>query len=107
MCKEHGFDHVLFVVEIPSVWNDEIDAGHFFITKSNAGVDEDNLIVVLNSRHVAADFTKTSKVDDLETAFFFSGTGVFFLCRFGEDFHTTNYRFHKSAAVVLIESLCL
>src|SRR3989344_2508943 len=73
--EEHGFDFVFFVFEPLGVRNDKIYTWHIFLCKPHPGIYEDNIVIVLDGGHIAADFAQATKVNNLKAAHFFLSLG--------------------------------
>ena len=47
--------------QVTHIGNDQVNAEHVVVRKCQTGIDNDNVITILDDRHVFADFTQTSQ----------------------------------------------
>ena len=59
----------LALQQVADIGDDQVDAQHLFLGEHQAGIDDDDVVVVLDGHHVLADFAQAAEGDDLE--FFF------------------------------------
>jgi len=64
--QEHAPDLLLILDEIGAVRDHQIHAVHVVLGEAQAAVDDDDVLAVLEYRHVLADLVKTAKRDNFQ-----------------------------------------
>ena len=61
---DEGLDLLALVAQVVDVGHDEVDAVHLLLGEHQAAVDDDDLVGVLEDRHVLADLADAAQRDD-------------------------------------------
>ena len=65
--REHdGLDLVAVLEEIRDIRNHEIDAEHILLGEHQAGINEQDLILIADDRHILANLSQTAERNDLQ-----------------------------------------
>jgi hypothetical protein len=57
---------IALVAQIFPIGNDEVDAQHVVFGEHDAAIDQDDVLAVLEGRHVLADFAAPAERDDAQ-----------------------------------------
>ena len=66
---KNAFDAVLFVLEIGNVGNENVDAGHRLVRKTNSAVNDQNFAAVFVNVHVTSDIARPTQGDIFKDLF--------------------------------------
>ena len=63
---DEGLDALALVAQVGDVGHDEVDAVHLLLGEHQPAVDDDDLVGVLEHRHVLADLADAAERDDAQ-----------------------------------------
>ena len=66
VCEHDGLDLVAVLEEIRDIRNHEIDAEHILLREHETGINEQDLILIADDRHILANLSQTAERNDLQ-----------------------------------------